>query len=100
LMIVLWKIIQLLAHHTAALIQTIPFWLYAGWVTMATTIVGISQFVYLVINNQRPLTIRRTILVIGFGICVAWWLFWKHRNWAQVAITLVALAWVWASLLG
>ena len=100
LMIVLWKMIQLLAHHKASLIQTIPFWLYAGWVTMATTIVGISQFIYITINNQRPITMRWTILVICFGAYVAGWLFWKHRNWAQLAITLVALAGVMSSVLG
>jgi hypothetical protein len=67
---------------------------------MATTIVGISQFVFVLINNQRPLTTRRTTGVITFGVCVSGWLFWKHRNWAQLLITLVALAGVGASLFG
>lgn len=100
LMVVLWKIIKLLAHHKASLIQTIPFWLYAGWVTMATTIVGISQVVYIAINNQRPLTSRWTVLVIFFWATVAWRLFIKYRNRAQVAITLVALTGVMSSVLG
>lgn len=97
LMVVLWKILWLLRSSTN-IRQRIPFWLYAGWITMATTIIGSSQLVYIMITNQRPLTTRRTILVISFGTCVAGWLFWKHRNWSQVAITLVALAWVGASL--
>jgi hypothetical protein len=67
---------------------------------MATTIVGISQFIFILINNQRPLTTRRTILVVGFGILVAGSLFWKYRNRAQLIITLVALAGVGASLFG
>jgi hypothetical protein len=98
-MIVLWKILWILKSSTN-IRQTIPFGLYAWRVTMATTIVGISQFVFVLINNQRPLTIRRTAGVIGFGVFVAGWLFWKHRNWAQLLITVVALAGVGASLLG
>lgn len=100
LMVVLWQILKLLARNKAAYIQTIPFWLYAGRVTMATTIVGISQFVYIMLNNQRPLTDRRTVLVIGFGVCVAGRLFWKYHNRAQLVITLVALAGVMSSVLG
>lgn len=99
LMVVLWKSLWLL-KKTTNIRQNIPFGLYAWWITMATTIVGISQFVFILINNQRPLTMRRTFLVICFGICVAGWLFWKHRNWAQLLITLIALAGVGASLVG
>lgn len=99
LMVVLWKILSLL-KWSKNIRQTIPFGLYAGWITMATTIVGISQFVFVLINNQQPLMTRRTTLVICFGVLVAGLLFWKHRNWAQLLITLVALAGVGASLFG
>ncbi len=99
LMVVLWKILWIL-KWSKNIRQTIPFGLYAWWITMATTIVGISQFVFVLINNQRPLTTRRTTGVIALGVCVAGWLFWKHRNWAQLLITVVALGGVAASLFG
>lgn len=107
LMIVLWKILGIVTQfrnnnefHRWAIVSRNAFWLYAWWVTMATTIVGISQFVYIMINNQRPLTIRWTRAVITLWVITAVNLYLKYRNPSQLIITLVALAGVAASLFG
>jgi hypothetical protein len=107
LMKVLWNILALTAEfrkkqefHWWANITRNAFWLYAWWVTMATTIVGLSQLVYLAINNQRPLTMRRTIGVIILWTTTALWLYKTYRNPSQFLISIVALVGVIMSVVG
>jgi hypothetical protein len=69
----------------------IPFGLYAGWITMAASVVASSQFLYGFVP-QLPLSLGRTVFVLVGGASLALWIFMRYRNRAQLAITLVALA--------
>ena len=103
LMIVLRQILKIISTSTEILkpswIMSIPFWLYAWWVTMATTVIGIWQLFY-TLGSPLPTT---TVWMIGsllLGICVAWWLFYRYRNLAQLTITIVALIGIGLSIFG
>lgn len=105
LMKVLWNILAITTtflknkeFHWGSVVTRNAFWLYTWWVTMATTIVGISQFIYLTISNQRPLTMRWTIGIVIIGTATALWLFKTYRNSSQLLITIVALVGVIMSI--
>jgi len=98
LMVTLWKILDLTQRDSTYFIR-IPFGLYAWWVTMATTVIGIWQLFY-TLGSPLPTT---TVWMIGsllLGICVAWWLFYRYRNLAQLTITIVALIGIGLSIFG
>jgi hypothetical protein len=107
LMKVLWNILAITSEfrkkqefHWGAIVTRNAFWLYAWRVTMATTIVGISQLVYLTINNQRPLTMRWTIGIIALWTGTALRLYKTYRNPSQFLISIVALIGVIMSVVG
>lgn len=99
LMLVLRKILDLLHKHHHTWYTSIPFGLYTGWITMAATIVGISQLIY-TYNTTLPLTSARSRCVIVFGISIASRVFSRRHNKAQLFITFIALAGVASSMFG
>lgn len=107
LMIVLWKILAVTSQfrknhefHRWAIVSRNAFGLYAWRITVATTIVGVSQLVYTLVNQQRPLTTRWTICVLLLWVSTALYIYYKFRNPSQLLITLFALAGIMASLFG
>lgn len=103
LMLILWKILGIISGSTESTkprwIMSIPFGLYAGRVTMATCVVGSSQLVY-TYRPSIPTTTRWMICVLIFGISIASYIYYKHRNLAQLVITLWALVGIAASIFG
>lgn len=92
LMFTLWRILQLLPRNSSYFMR-IPFGLYAWWVTMATTVVWISQLLYMQWLDM-VLAPWRTWIAVWTWVWVAWRVFYKRRNPAQLFITIVALIWV------
>ena len=103
LMLILRQIIKIISRSTETTsprwIMSLPFGLYAWWVTMATTVIGIWQLVY-TLWSDLPTTTWWMIAVIIFGISVASRLFYTYRNIGQLVITIVALIGIALSIFG
>jgi tryptophan-rich sensory protein len=97
LMFCLWNILQHIWKQNSWFL-IIPFWLYAGWVTMATTLIWLFQFIYsfwwtfVAANRRAPVAI---LTWLG----TATYVYTKRRNPAQLFITCIALAGVITSLM-
>ncbi len=95
LFLVLWTILNII-HESAVtkkeeIFVKIPFWLYYGWISLATTIVATSQLVYQR-NVELPLGDTRTIVVVWTGLLVALYSWLRRKNLGQLVISLVAFA--------
>lgn len=93
LFIVLWTIVNLLADRKLNTRETwlmkIPFGLYYGWISLATSIIAVSQFVYQR-NVELPLGQTWTIVVVGTWLLVAVYSWLRWRNIWQLFISLLA----------
>ena len=101
LLIILWYILTLIktTDLTKTQIRTIavPFGLYYGWVSIATSVLWISQVVYQ-FNTWIPLTTWRTVWVIALWVIITIRSFSKRRNRAQLLIAIRAFTGVAVSL--
>ncbi len=102
LYIVLMKIIDIISQSNLStkekrMVQ-IPFWLYYWWISLATSIIAISQFVYQR-NVELPLWQTWTILVVWIWLLVAVYSRLKWRNIGQLLISILAFIWIASVLL-
>jgi len=77
----------------------IPFGLYAGWVTMATTLIWISQLLYSAWWSFVTAN-RWTAIALLLWVGTATYVYQRRRNPAQLFITGIALLGVVTSLMG
>jgi hypothetical protein len=97
LMLVLGYILHLISKQTLSKkerrMMSLPFGLYYGWVSLATSILWTSQLVYQR-HVELPLWQTWTIVVIGLWLLVATYSWLKRRNLWQLLISLFAFAWI------
>ena len=102
LMLVLWMILDILSKQTLSTKEKrmvkLPFWLYYGWVALATSILWISQFVYQR-NVELPLWQTWTIIVLWIWLLVTVYSWLRWRNIWQLLISILAFAWIASVLL-
>jgi len=95
LFLVLWTILTVIKSYALnkkeEIFVKIPFWLYYGWISLATSIIAVSQFVYQR-NVELPLGQTRTIVVVGTWLLVALYSWLRRRNIGQLLISLLAFA--------
>ena len=103
LMIILGKMVAQIATYPLSKTEqrtiAVPFGLYYGWISIATTVIGIGQLVYQ-IDPNIPLSTPWIVRALGLGIIVTVRSFTRRQNRAQLLIALRAFAGVLTSLFG
>ena len=102
-MIILGKMVGQIATYPLSKTEqrtiAVPFGLYYGWISIATTVIGIGQLVYQ-IDPNIPLSTPWIVRALGLGIIVTVRSFTRRQNRAQLCIALRAFAGVLTSLFG
>ena len=93
LFVLLWSMVRLLSDSSLTKKESwyirFPFGLYYGWISLATSIIAVSQLVYQR-NVELPLGQTWTIIVVGTWLLVATYSRLTWRNIWQLLISLLA----------
>jgi tryptophan-rich sensory protein len=95
---VLVRIVSYLRQQKASWQYVIPFGLYLGRATMATTTVALSQAAYIINPSVTPM-VGWLIFIMVLSLGVSGCLFSRYRNYAQLIMTLFALAGIATSVI-